>query len=211
MPESLVAVEHGRRFALEPLAGGNPGLYLDARSARAWVQSHAVGRRILNLFAWTGGFGVGALAGGARSVLHVDQQKRALARAKANHALNEQRIDDRDFERDDVYRFLTRAAKQGRRFGGIVIDAPPTVPGKAARDARSQDYGALVPLAREVLDDHGWIVCMFSRRDVPRSEYEHGIVSSCPDLTVIDRGESGIDFPEDDPERKLRFSVFSAR
>ncbi len=202
------AVEHGLVFGIEPLTRRNPGLYLDARPARAWVRAHAEGRRLLNLFAWTGGFGVAGMAGGARSVIHVDDQKRALQRAAANHRTNAQRVDDRDLVCGDVYAMLRRAAKQGRRFGGVVIDAPPDVP---RRGAEGQDYERLVPLARAVLADDGWILCTFSRRDRTRAAYEASILAACPDLAVLDRGESGEDFPESDPEHKLRFTTFGAR
>lgn len=198
--------EGGLRYEVTPARGANPGLYLDARPARAWVRSHAEGRRMLNLFAWTGSFGVAALAGDARSVVHVDQQKRGLARARANHALNDQRIDDRDLVRDDVYRVLRKAATRGQRFGAVVIDAPPVVP---RRGARGQDLARLVPRARAVLADDGWILCTFNRRHVTTVDYEAGILEACPDLRVIARGTSGIDFPEADPERKLRFAVFA--
>ncbi|MDF1700724.1 MAG: class I SAM-dependent methyltransferase [Planctomycetota bacterium] len=206
----VVAREAGLSFGFEVEARGNPGLYFDARAARSWVREHAEGRRLLNLFAWTGGFGVAGLAGGGRSVIHVEQQKRARERAKRNHELNNQGIDDRDLSGEDVYRFLRQAAKRGRRFGGIIIDAPPQVPPRGPHRPEGQDYETLVPLALDVLEPDGWILCSFSRRDVSRTENEARIRAACDGaLEVIGRGSSGVDFPEADPEAKLRFSAWA--
>lgn len=68
--------------------GQDPWLFLDLRAARAFVQAHAAGRRVLNLFAYTGGVGVAAAAGGATMVLDVDFARSALAIAAANAASN---------------------------------------------------------------------------------------------------------------------------
>src|SRR5690606_32882881 len=84
----VIVTEAGLRFLVEPLRAGNPGLYLDARPARAWIRDHSAGRRILNLFAFSGSLGVAAAAGGARSILHVDASDAVLAWCRANHALN---------------------------------------------------------------------------------------------------------------------------
>ena len=204
---ACLAREHGLVFGVEPLAPGNVGLFLDARPARTWVRAHAAGRRVLNLFAWTGGFGVAAKAGGAQSVLHVDEQKRALARARENHTRNEQAMDGRDFLREDVYRVLRQATKRRQRFGGIVIDAPPAVP---SRPAAGQDLERLVPLALEVLEEDGWILATLNRRDRTQQAEEQAILHACDArLAVVARGTSGVDFPESDPEQKLRFSGFA--
>ena len=62
-----VVREHGLRFEVDLLRGHKTGLYLDQRENRARVRELAAGRRVLNLFAYTGGFAVAAAAGGARS------------------------------------------------------------------------------------------------------------------------------------------------
>src|SRR5262245_38339250 len=55
--QPLVVSEHGLRFLVEPHRPANPGLFLDARPARAWIRAQAAGRRVLNLFAFTGSLG----------------------------------------------------------------------------------------------------------------------------------------------------------
>jgi 23S rRNA (cytosine1962-C5)-methyltransferase len=190
--------ELGVRYLVEP---GNPrhhGLYLDARPARQWLAGASSERRIVNLFSFAGSLGVAAMAGGALSVVHVDSQKRALRRCRANHQLNDQRIDDRDLVRDDVYKWLGRCARSERRFGGIIIDPPPT-PG---RDALG-DLRRLVERATAVLDSEGWLLLFLHRGIALDAALTGG-------LEVVWTGESGLDFPETDPGHKLRFAALRA-
>ncbi len=112
LPSTAVAiVEHGLLYSIETWAPRNPGLYLDARPARAWLRENSEGRRVLNLFSYAGSLGVAAMAGGARGVIHVDTQKRALKRCSENHRLNGQRTDARDLKRLDVPTMLGLQAK----------------------------------------------------------------------------------------------------
>lgn len=203
--EPVLVLDNGLRYEVDPLAPRNGGLYLDARPARSWIRANAAGRRVLNLFAYTGSLGMAAAAGGARGVTHVELQKRALRRLKRNHGLNDLRIDDRDLERGDLYPYLRRAARSGRTFEAIILDPPPQVPGKGP----GQDYAGLVPMALEVLAPDAWLLCFFSRYGQRRAAYEEEVrrASSCP-LEVRWRGTSGADFPEEDPEAKLRFTAF---
>ena len=206
--------DNGQRYELELLAPANPGLYLDARPARAWISAHAEGRRVLNLFAFTGSLGIAAAAGGAQSVLHVEMQKRALRRLKHNLLLNDLRADDRDLLREDLYRCLPRLAREGRTFDGIVLDPPPQVPGRPGRNRAGrapigQDYPALSQATAPLLAPGGWLLCLFSRRGRTRAVSEAEVLENAAvPLAVMARGTSGEDFPEADPEARLRFTVF---
>lgn len=85
--EPFVADENGLRFEVRP--AGGVGLYLDQRLQRSWVRETSRGRRVLNLFSYTGGFSVAASAGGAREVVSVDASKSMLNWSRVNHALND--------------------------------------------------------------------------------------------------------------------------
>ena len=75
-----------------------------------------------------------------------------------------------------------------------------------------QDYPTLVPLVTPLLSPGGWLLCFFSRRCRARDVYEQEIRAASEDsLDVIARGTSGEDFPEADPEDRLRFTVFERR
>ena len=95
---------------------------------------------MLNLFSYTGGFGVAASVGGARCSHNVDSKAPCLAAAKVNYALNGLAVDPdgRSFQRADVVRFLNRTAKSvGTRYDVIVVDPPP-------RFSRNSDWAGLV-------------------------------------------------------------------
>jgi len=206
-------VDNGLRFEVDPLSPGNAGLYLDTRPVRRWLLQNAAGRRVLNLFAYTGSLGLAAAAGGAKWVMHVEMQKRALRRLKRNYALNDLPIDDRDLVQSDLYPHLRRLAREGKAFEGVVLDPPPQVPGRGSEsERRGQDFTTLVPLAADVLAPEGWLLCFFSSYRRTRTAYEAEVLAAAPyPLDVIWRGTSGIDFPEEDPESKLRVTAFSRR
>lgn len=86
-PDKFV-LEHGNKFLVDWENGQKTGFFLDQRENRAMVGQHAEGRHVLNLFCYTGGFSVYALAGGALSVDSVDSSARAMEMTDRNVALN---------------------------------------------------------------------------------------------------------------------------
>src|SRR5574344_1203078 len=81
-------LENGNKFYVNWVEGQKTGFFLDQRNNRELVRRYAKGKRVLNLFCYTGGFSIYALAGGALSVDSVDCAKRAIELANANVALN---------------------------------------------------------------------------------------------------------------------------
>ena len=80
--------EAGLSFEADVVRGQKTGHFLDQRENRVRVGQLAGGRRVLDVFACTGGFSVHAAAGGATEVVSVDQSAPALAMAQRNMALN---------------------------------------------------------------------------------------------------------------------------
>ena len=209
-PQGPIEVrDNGMRFVIDLEADANPGLFLDARPARRWLLGHSRGRRVLNLFAFTGSLGVAAAVGGAASVTHVDWNWSSLAVAQANHAINGVPIEERDLMRGDLYYHLPRAAKAGKSFDAIILDPPPEMPRSKRGHARGQDYPRLTRLATSLLAPGAWLLCFFHGYEMTRKTFEDQVLeaSRC-DLEVLWRGTSGDDFPEHDPEKKLRLTVF---
>jgi 23S rRNA (cytosine1962-C5)-methyltransferase len=119
-PERVEIVERGRHYAVDVRAGQKTGFYLDQRDARDRVQQLAAGRRVLDLFAYTGGFAVAAACGGARSVTLVESSAAALDLARENLASAGCR--DAELVRGDAFRFLRG---EGVDYDLLVIDPPP--------------------------------------------------------------------------------------
>jgi 23S rRNA (cytosine1962-C5)-methyltransferase len=115
-PPQLTVNDGGRRMLVEFGAGQKTGLFLDQRENRRVVQGVAEGRRVLDLFAYTGAFSVAALAGGALSATSVDVSAGALAAAERNVAL---------LGEDAIARHATRRADLMRDLGGVLDEAMP--------------------------------------------------------------------------------------
>jgi 23S rRNA G2069 N7-methylase RlmK/C1962 C5-methylase RlmI len=99
------------------------GLFLDLRKLRAAVLRESSGKRVLNLFCYTGAFSVAAACGGAARVDSVDLSNAYLARARDNCALNG--VAARcAFIREDVVRFLRQAERAGARYDMVILDPP---------------------------------------------------------------------------------------
>lgn len=86
--DSLVVLENGHKFMVDWTEGQKTGFFLDQRENRALVEKYAHGRRVLNLFCYTGGFSIYSLANGALHVDSVDSSKKAMAMVDRNVELN---------------------------------------------------------------------------------------------------------------------------
>lgn len=197
-----VVREHGLSFAVDLSRAGNPGLYLDARPVRAWLRAHAAGRRVLNLFAFSGSLGIAAAAAGAR-VTHVDSSDAALAWCRANSELNGVAIDARDLARMNIYQHIRRQQATRQRYGGIILDAPP--------DPAAPGALALAPRCIRMLEPGGWLLCFYHHEpERTHDELDAALLAAAErPLQTIWRGTSGPDFPEEDPRRKLRVTAFA--
>jgi 23S rRNA (cytosine1962-C5)-methyltransferase len=114
-------VERGRRYRVDLVVGQKTGFYLDQRDARDLVEKLASGRRVLDLFSYSGGFAVAAARGGARGLTLVDSSAPALALARENLTANAPRTPAR-FEQADAFEFLR--ADPGE-YDLLVLDPPP--------------------------------------------------------------------------------------
>lgn len=115
--------EHGLRFRVDPAAGQKTGFFLDQRENRELARSHASGRRVLNLFSYSGAFGVYAAAGGAAQVENVDISAPAIDAARTNHEVNGLTENAR-FTVADVFQFVRARAVANDRADLVVCDPP---------------------------------------------------------------------------------------
>ncbi len=123
LPEEPVTIREGSRlYRVDTVHGQKTGFYLDQRESRARVVALAAGRRVLDLFAYTGGFGVAAAAGRAREVSVVEESPAALELARENFRRNGLATPV-EWIRADAFRFLRR--HPDRRYDLIVVDPPP--------------------------------------------------------------------------------------
>lgn len=205
------AKEYGLRYYIKPDAPHNAGLYVDARPVRQWLLNNSQNRRVLNLFSFAGSLGLAACKGGARSVTHLDKSAELLPRIAKSYSVNDLPFDNRDFVRGDIYKHLPRAIRKGQRFDGIILDPPPRVYASphAQNKPLGQDFHQLAQLCSKLLNPGGWLIGMFHRFDSTWKEEEQSVINASQGtLSVTERFNSGIDFPESDSNRKLRVSIF---
>lgn len=122
--QQLTVKEADLLFAVNLGQARNTGLFLDMQNGRRWVQAHSENKRVLNLFSYTCGFSVAAIAGKARSVLNVDMSSPALNVGRENHRLNQQACDTVSFEKINIFKSFGRLKKRGP-FDLLICD-PPT-------------------------------------------------------------------------------------
>jgi len=138
--------ERDRHYRVDVVTGQKTGFYLDQRDSRDLVATLAAGRRVLDLFAYTGGFAVAAARGQASDVTLVESSAPALALAEENLALNAPKLPAR-FAKRDVHEFL-REDRQA--YDLIVVDPPPLARNRrdVPRAARSYKDALLHALGR---------------------------------------------------------------
>jgi 23S rRNA (cytosine1962-C5)-methyltransferase len=157
MPESVVRVdEEGVGFLVNLAEGQKTGFYLDQRDNRRLVAPLAVGRRMLDAFCYTGGFGLHAARSGATEVLGIDQSEPALTLARANADLNG--LSNVRFERADVFAAFDGLVARGERFGVVVLDPPKFARSRGAIEEALRGYRRLQMAGLRLLETDGFLV-----------------------------------------------------
>lgn len=101
-----VAVENGLRFHIDWLRGQKTGFFVDQRDNRSLVEQYSKGKKVLNMFCYTGGFSVYAMRGGAQLVHSVDSSQKAVDLANANVELNFPGDSRHQAFAEDAFKFL---------------------------------------------------------------------------------------------------------
>ena len=138
---SVPALEDGIALEVEPLSGQKTGMFIDQRETRARVGALARGARVLDVYAYAGGFSLAAARGGAAAVTAVDSSARAVARIEAHAAANGVKAKIEAIEAD-AFRYLETATP--RAFDPVIIDstqvrARPQGPGGRAQGLRAAE------------------------------------------------------------------------
>jgi 23S rRNA (cytosine1962-C5)-methyltransferase len=154
--EPIIIEEDGLRFLVHLAEGQKTGFYLDQRENRRAVARLAPGRRVLDAFCYTGGFGLHAARAGAREVLGVDVSEPALALARENARLNG--FSNLMFVGAEVFSHLDALQQSGERFGLIVLDPPKFARSRNALEEALRGYRRLQKLALQLLEPDGFLV-----------------------------------------------------
>ena len=204
VPARTEGREAGLSYLLQPLLNQNVGLFLDAAPLRQWVRANAKDRVVLNLFAYTCGFSLAAIAGGAKQVVNNDMSRPALDWGKENHALNGHPAQKVTYLPHNLLKSWQKVRRTGP-YDLVIIDPPTNQRGSF--NAEKQYGGVLKQVAKMMSPDSLVAVCLNSpfldhqflenqmARWMPRARHQQWLPSSA-------------DFPELEPERALKVGLY---
>jgi 23S rRNA (cytosine1962-C5)-methyltransferase len=162
-PPEIAIRENGLHFLVDVHHGHKTGFYLDQRDNRAAVGQPAfmAGRDVLNVFAYSGAFGVYATAADARSVTQVDSSAPALELAERHMALNGLARPDDEYIAGDAFEVLRYFRETGRQFDAVILDPPKFAHTQGQIDRAARGYKDLNWLALRLLRPEG-VLATFS-------------------------------------------------
>ena len=193
--------EYGVRLLVNLADYLDTGLFLDHRLVRRYLQEHALGKRFLNLFAYTGAATVHAAAGGAVETTTIDLSRTYLDWARRNMALNGFKDSAHRFIRADAMQWL-RDEQGKRRFDLVFLDPPSFSNSSNMRGTLDiqRDHARLIRHAMRLLADNGLLVFScnlrrfrldaslheqfsikdYTRQSIPRDFERHrGVIHHC--------------------------------
>lgn len=198
-PRPLMVRENGLNFQVDLHEGLHTGLFPDQRDNRREIMRHAAGRRVLNLFSFTGAFSVAAAAAGATQVTSVDVSEKYLAVARQNFSVN--RLDPRAhrFLVGDVFSVLKKLRSDRERFDLVLFD-PPSF--STTRKSRFSTHGGTARLVAEslpLLKSGGLLAASSNHQKVGEDGYfkelQRGAIEAGDQLVTILRSGQAGDFP----------------
>ena len=116
-----ISTEYGLKFHIDWLRGQKTGFFVDQRENRSLLEKYAKGRKLLNMFCYTGGFSIYALRGGAEIVHSVDSSSKAIDLTNANVEINFPGDTRHTAYAEDAFNFLDR---MGNNYNLIILDPP---------------------------------------------------------------------------------------
>jgi 23S rRNA (cytosine1962-C5)-methyltransferase len=197
---SSAGAEQWRDAIVDVAAGQKTGFYLDQRDNRRAIRALAAGRDTLNVFCYSGGFTLAALAGGASRVTSLDSSEAALGEARANLAANLQLDAARaEWLEADAFATLRKFRDAARSFDLIVVDPPKFAPTAAHAERASRAYKDVNLWALKLLRPGG-LLATFSCSHGIDAEFFRKIVAGAAldagaDAAVVGRFGPSADHP----------------
>lgn len=200
LPTFPVPVREGRWILLADLVGGQKtGLFLDQRDNRRLVAKLAAGRSVLNLFSYSGGFGVAARCGGARRVVNVDSSAAALELARNTYQSNELVVEEGELVRGDAFSVAGELAAGGARFDLVIVDPPAFVPHRNALAEGLRGYREINRLALACAAPGALLLTCSCSALVSEQQFAEALLTAAlaarRKVTVLERRGAGRDHP----------------
>lgn len=197
--------ENGLSYLLNLGSRQNTGLFLDMRHGRQWVAEHADDKSVLNLFAYTCGFSVAAIAGGAKQVVNLDMASAALSRGRENHQLNQHDLRRVRFLGHDLFKSWGKLNRLGP-FDLIIVD-PPTF--QQGSFVLSRDYRKTLRRLPGLLSAQGQVLICCNDPQLDADFVQAEVAIAAPSLDFVQRIKNPPEFADIDPAGGLKVLLFS--
>ncbi|WP_181197688.1 class I SAM-dependent rRNA methyltransferase [Enhygromyxa salina] len=170
-PPEFEVEEDGLKFIVDVTAPVSPGLFLDLREGRRLVERIASGRRVLNLFSFTGALALRAVRGGAADVTNVDAAARSHARCRQNLAASGLDPEACEALSGDVFKHLERFRQRDRVFDLVVVDPPPFSTVKGSTFSALDDWDQLATAIAHVVAPAGEVLAVANAASLTEEEF----------------------------------------
>ena len=188
-------LENGNKFIVNWAEGQKTGFFLDQRDNRALVAQYAKGRKVLNLFCYTGGFSVYALAAGAESVTSVDSSAKAISLVDRNIELNG--LKSHESRCEDAIDYLGKT-EEGK-YDLIIVDPPAFAKHRGALKNALRAYQRLNAAAISKVAPGGLVFTFSCSQIVDKISFAETVFSAAAktgrSVRILDRLGQGADHP----------------
>ena len=169
------ALENGLKFHVDWLRGQKTGFFVDQRENRSLLEQYARGKRVLNMFCYTGGFSFYAMRGGAELVHSVDSSGKAIELTRANVELNFPGDTRHEAYCDDAFKFLEKA---GNQYDLIILDPPAFAKHRGALHNALKGYTRLNRAALEKIQKGGILFTFSCSQVVTKDNFRNAVFTA---------------------------------
>lgn len=169
------ALENGLRFHVDWLRGQKTGFFVDQRENRSLLEKYARGKRVLNMFCYTGGFSFYAMRGGAELVHSVDSSGKAIELTRANVELNFPGDSRHEAFCEDAFKFLEKA---GNQYDLIILDPPAFAKHRGALHNALKGYTRLNRAALEKIKSGGILFTFSCSQVVTKDNFRNAVFTA---------------------------------
>lgn len=170
-----VAVENGLKFYVDWLKGQKTGFFIDQRDNRSLLEHYSVGRNVLNMFCYTGGFSVYAMRGGAASVHSVDSSAKAIELTEKNVELNFPSHERHAAYCEDAFKYLDKVAD---KYNLIILDPPAFAKHRGALHNALKGYTRLNAKALEKIQPSGILFTFSCSQVVTKDNFRNAVFTA---------------------------------
>lgn len=172
--------ENGIKFEIDLYGGQKTGGFLDQKANHRRLRSFVKGKRVLDCFAYSGGFALNAVAGGASSVTAVDISEEAIDLVSRNAGLNA--IYGLDIVKANAFDFLRESAVKKEGYDVIVLDPPAFTKSKSALSGAVRGYKEINLSAMRLLRQGGILATHSCSYHMPEDLFVNTVLSAATDL-----------------------------